>query len=306
MGATTQRVPTDRDGVPLASSAVSAPGIAELGGSAGFTGSPPREPAETSHLLDVPTGTPCAIGGGSAGSAALTGGPAEAAARADRGVSDVPFATSTDEERACVVSITHEDHPLAGDDHDTFDRRGTPRDTTGWHCKAPPTPRPLYGLDRLAAWPDALVIVVEREEVADAAGLLFPNYVAVAPISGANALAETDWTLLQGRPTAIWPCNDPPGADFAFAVVDLLIRAGATCVRTVELPADWPTAWDLTDDLPDGVVPKRLQELVDDAMDDVAVEIPSGFKMTQKGLFFTPDKIGKSQEPSPVFIAGPF
>lgn len=33
------------------------------------------------------------------------------------------------------------------------DRSGRHRDEIGWHAKAPPDPRPLYGLDRLAAQP---------------------------------------------------------------------------------------------------------------------------------------------------------
>ncbi len=71
------------------------------------------------------------------------------------------------------------------------DRKGTPREVTGWHSKAPPTPRPLYGLDRLAMRPSAPVMVVEGEKPADAAGLLFPDHVAVAPMNGAHAPDKT-------------------------------------------------------------------------------------------------------------------
>ena len=55
------------------------------------------------------------------------------------------------------------------------DRKGNAQDRIGWHCKAPPTPRPLYGLDRLAARPAAPALVCEGEKTADAAGLLFPD-----------------------------------------------------------------------------------------------------------------------------------
>jgi ABC-type uncharacterized transport system permease subunit len=44
----------------------------------------------------------------------------------------------------------------------------------GWKAKAPPEPRPLYGLDRLAARPAAPVLLCEGEKASDAAGgLLF-------------------------------------------------------------------------------------------------------------------------------------
>jgi hypothetical protein len=38
---------------------------------------------------------------------------------------------------------------------------GNRGDKTTWHFKAPKSPRPLYGLDRLAAQPEAKVLLVE-------------------------------------------------------------------------------------------------------------------------------------------------
>ncbi len=59
-------------------------------------------------------------------------------------------------------------------------RAGRRLDKTGWHPKAPPDPRPLYGLDRLAARPGAPVLLPEGEKAADAGGTLFPGHAAVA------------------------------------------------------------------------------------------------------------------------------
>jgi hypothetical protein len=54
-----------------------------------------------------------------------------------------------------------------------------------WRRKWWPEPRPLYGLDQLAARPDALVIVTEGEKAADAAALIFPDAVAITvPLRG--------------------------------------------------------------------------------------------------------------------------
>jgi len=44
-----------------------------------------------------------------------------------------------------------------------------------WHARHPPTPRPLYGLDRLAAHPEAPVVLVEGEKAADTAAELLPD-----------------------------------------------------------------------------------------------------------------------------------
>ena len=78
-------------------------------------------------------------------------------------------------------------------------KAGNRLDQTGWHFKAPLPPRPLYGLDRLAVRPGAPVMLLEGEKAADAAALLFPDYVAVCSQGGSNAGAKADWAPLSGR-----------------------------------------------------------------------------------------------------------
>ena len=186
------------------------------------------------------------------------------------------------------------------------DRNGEERDRTGWHCKAPPSPRPLYGLDRLAARPDAPIIICEGEKAADAAGLLFPDFVAVTSQGGSKAPGKSDWTPLVGRAVTIWPDQDEAGAGYAAKVADLAKQAGAASVQVVEVPADWPHGWDLADDLPAGIAPGRLRELLDESPDGTAADMPGGYTMGRKGLFFTPEATEKNPDPSPIFVAAPF
>ena len=77
----------------------------------------------------------------------------------------------------------------------------------GWRWKAPPGPRPLYGLDRLADRPAAPVLVVEGEKAADAAAAIFPDFVPVCWPGGARAVGKADWTPCAG---ARWPCGPTP------------------------------------------------------------------------------------------------
>ena len=70
---------------------------------------------------------------------------------------------------------------------------------SGWKLKHLPAPRPLYGLDRLAADPAAPVVVVEGEKAADTAARIFPKSVATTSPAGAMAAAKTDWSPLRGR-----------------------------------------------------------------------------------------------------------
>jgi hypothetical protein len=65
---------------------------------------------------------------------------------------------------------------------------------TEWRPKSVPTPRPLYGLELLAARADAQVLVTEGEKAADAARLIFPEFVVVTSPNGAKAAAQADWS----------------------------------------------------------------------------------------------------------------
>ena len=77
-----------------------------------------------------------------------------------------------------------------------------------WRWLGFPRPRPLYGLDRLAARPDAPVIVTEGEKAADAAGWLLPDHVVVTSPGVSKAAGAADWSVLAGRRVTIWPDAD--------------------------------------------------------------------------------------------------
>ena len=140
----------------------------------------------------------------------------------------------------------------------------------GWRWKAPPAPRPLYGLDRLAAHPAAPVLVAEGEKVADAAAQAFPNLVPIAWLGGAQAVAKADWSALQGRRVVIWPDNDQPGRKAAADVAKAATAAGAASVALVDVPADWPDGWDLADTLPESATADTLRDLLNDAKSETA------------------------------------
>jgi uncharacterized protein (DUF927 family) len=185
-------------------------------------------------------------------------------------------------------------------------RNGEPQTRIAWHSKAPPSPRPLYGLDRLATRPDAAVLVCEGEKAADAASALFPDIVCITSQGGSKAPDKSDWTPLRGRTVTIWPDHDEPGAAYTAKVAELATAAGAVSVRTVEVPADWPEKWDLADALPDTAAPARLHEMLEDAPEVASVDLPAGFRMNRKGLWFDVASSEKNPDPPPVWIAAPF
>ena len=127
-----------------------------------------------------------------------------------------------------------------------------------WRQKGIPKPRPLYNLPALWERPEAPVIVVEGEKTADAAGQLFPSHIAITSMGGAKSPHLSDWSPLRGRDVVVWPDNDPDGQSYALKVAALVLKAGASSARMVQLPEGLPAGWDLADTVPDGVDVEKL------------------------------------------------
>jgi hypothetical protein len=77
-----------------------------------------------------------------------------------------------------------------------------------WHFMAFPEPRPLYGLDRLAAKPEATVLLVEGEKCADAGHEHLPELAVVSWPGGGKADGKVDWSPLAGRKVVTWADAD--------------------------------------------------------------------------------------------------
>lgn len=115
-----------------------------------------------------------------------------------------------------------------------------------WERRAMPVPRPLYGLQRLLAKPDAVVVVTEGEKACDAAQrMLGDAFVAVTWPGGADANGKADWRPLHGRDCIVWPDNDEPGRKAADKIARAL-QGLARSVRTVRV-SDLPAKADAAD-----------------------------------------------------------
>ena len=144
------------------------------------------------------------------------------------------------------------------------------QDITGhkqWRLQAPPAPRPAYGLDRLAAKPDAPVLFAEGEKAADAAQRLFPEFVAVTTMNGAKSPEKTDLSPFVGRKIYIAPDNDEPGTAYKDKLVSLLRSVGAEVIGVMRLErlakdsAVLSKGYDLADAEADGWTSEKLTEL---------------------------------------------
>ena len=127
-----------------------------------------------------------------------------------------------------------------------------------WRQRGIPKPRPLYNLPALLQHADAPVLAVEGEKSSDAAGELFPSHIAITSMGGAKAPQLSDWCPLKGREVVVWPDNGPDGQSYALKVAALVLKAGASSARMVQLPEGLPAGWDLADSVPEGVDVEKL------------------------------------------------
>jgi uncharacterized protein (DUF927 family) len=176
--------------------------------------------------------------------------------------------------------------------------------------KALPAPRPLYGLDRLAAAPHAAVLVVEGEKAADAAATLFPGMIAVTSSSGAAAASKTDFRDLAGRRVVFWPDHDADGRRYVMEAARHARAAGARQISIVEVPAGFPEKWDVADEPPLGWDRAQLVELLERALQtadplagiDPSSGVPHPFRLTDHGVDYYEERRDGEGQYVPVCI----
>jgi putative DNA primase/helicase len=169
-----------------------------------------------------------------------------------------------------------------------------------WSWKSFAAPRPLYGLDRLAARPDTPVLLVEGEKTADAAQQLLSSYVVMTWPGGAKACGKVDWFPLAGRTVTLWPDADSEGLSAMDEVKRLLADAGVARTGIVALPDGLTEGWDLADPIPAGM---DVNELVSSAKPaGPAPLLPAGYFFTPRGLVWRDDG---GDDPD-LLLTGPF
>lgn len=190
--------------------------------------------------------------------------------------------------------------------------------TRAWRWQGPEAPRPLYGLDRLAARPDAPVIVAEGEKAADSAGRLAPGAVAVASMNGAKSGSKGDWSPLRDRTVTIWPDADAPGAAYAATVASLAREAGARSVCVLSPEAlraagfELPEGADAADLEAAGMTPAQLEAVLEAAAPATKPAVAASSTPTERSAFVEDERgvwfHGRDAKGSPLppeFVCSP-
>ena len=135
-----------------------------------------------------------------------------------------------------------------------------------WRLLGFPIPRPMFGLDQLAARPESPILLVEGCKTAEAARKIFQDFVVMAWIGGAKNVDKTELGPLKSREVKMWPDHDDPGKSAGRELAQLALKAGANSAAIVQLPNELPPKWDLADPLPDGWEVEKLHKLLDSAL----------------------------------------
>lgn len=135
------------------------------------------------------------------------------------------------------VNFYHDRHEKKGGERKQFAPLSLWRkdDRFEWRFKAPPEPRPLYGLPGLVAFPDAKVWFVEGEKAAEALHKLLPKQPVLCWQGGSQAVAKSDYSPLDGRDCVVFPDNDLPGKKAGNDLARRLKAAGAGSVHLVDV-----------------------------------------------------------------------
>lgn len=137
-----------------------------------------------------------------------------------------------------------------------------------WCMSSFPRPRPLFGLDRLAAQPDAPVLLVEGEKCGAAGAGALPMYAVVSWAGGSKGIPYADWSPLKGRDVVLWPDADEPGVQAMLGyqrydgervpgVAQFLARVGVRSMRFVDTQGQ-AKGWDIADAIADGWTPRQI------------------------------------------------
>jgi len=123
-------------------------------------------------------------------------------------------------------------------------------ETPKWACRNFTRPRPIYGLEVLASYPDRPVMIVEGEKACEAARVLFPSYNCLTWAGGSNAVEAADWSAVHGQSCTVIPDADEAGAKAADLICATLSANGCTLSRYTHQDGV-VKGWDLADALAD-------------------------------------------------------
>jgi predicted P-loop ATPase len=125
-----------------------------------------------------------------------------------------------------------------------------------WERKALPSPRPLFGLNELAKFPNAKIIIPEGGKSRRALRNILKRenlYGKLLPMSwshGAQSVFKNNYDCLKGKHVIMWPDHDNAGYEAMQALKTILSPIVAS-LKILTPERDRPDGWDAADALQD-------------------------------------------------------
>jgi uncharacterized protein (DUF927 family) len=173
----------------------------------------------------------------------------------------------------CVVRC---DKDIDGDKAKSFAQFSYDRIKNRWQPSWRGDGKPLYNLQEITARLDVPVMVVEGEKTAEAAKLLFPEYVVTTSCMGSASARSSNWSCLSGRDVIIARDNDLTGSRYAKTLNDILIKQETKSInglspfklgsyiivdgKPTKREHGTPEKYDLADSLADGWTAELINE----------------------------------------------
>lgn len=160
-----------------------------------------------------------------------------------------------------------------------------------WACKGFAAPSPLYGLEDLAARPEARVFLVEGCKSVDFGRKLIPQAVWVSWQGGWTSWSKPDLSPLYGRYVYLWPDADEGGIK---AMLGIGNRLMPHCPDIVYLdPVGMPDGWDVADAVQGGMDFRAWQQWAKTRKREIKQKIAQ-------------EQIKKEESPKPPKVATPY
>jgi len=132
----------------------------------------------------------------------------------------------------CVVRC---DMDIEGDKVKSFAQFSYDRIKEKWQGSWSGEGKPLYNLQEIVTRVDAPIMIVEGEKTAEAAKLLFPDYIITTSCMGSASPRSSNWSFLRNRDVIIAPDNDKTGAKYARNLNDILAKTEAKSIRGLDV-----------------------------------------------------------------------
>ena len=142
-----------------------------------------------------------------------------------------------------------------------------------WELGFPPAPRPIYGLNELAA--ATQVLICEGPKKAQAARMMLNGTTSIACVAwagGSGGVSKSDWSAIEGKKILLFPDSDESGLKAIKRIAEIL-KDKVPSIHYIKT-WDMPHTWDAADAQEEGWTKERFFAFMRDRKTEYDLETP--------------------------------